>query len=73
MSSPLLEQILLGDNSFDLIFRATGYLGILWLGFHDLSNRLRNCRLQLNRRLAYFDVRFLRLNREPTLLFAPKS
>jgi hypothetical protein len=31
------------------------------------------CRLQLNRRPAYFEVRFLRLNRRPTLLFAAKS
>jgi hypothetical protein len=32
-----------------------------------------SCRLQLNRRLAYFDVRFLRLYRRLTCLFAPKS
>src|SRR5271165_1714106 len=33
----------------------------------------RNCRLQVNRRLAHFEVRFLQLNRRPTLLFAAKS
>jgi hypothetical protein len=31
------------------------------------------CRLQVNRRLAHFEVRFLQLNRRPTLLFAAKS
>jgi hypothetical protein len=32
-----------------------------------------SCQLQLNRRLAYFDVRFLRLYCRLTCLFAPKS
>jgi len=31
------------------------------------------CRLQVNRRLAHFEVRFLQLNPRPTLLFAAKS
>src|SRR5208337_907457 len=31
------------------------------------------CRLQVNRRLAHFEVRFLQLNRRLTLLFAAKS
>jgi hypothetical protein len=31
------------------------------------------CRLQVNRRLAHFEVRFLQLNRRPILLFAAKS
>ena len=31
------------------------------------------CRLQVNRRLAHFEVRFLQLNRRPTPLFAAKS
>jgi hypothetical protein len=33
----------------------------------------RWCRLQVNRRLAHFEVRFLQLNRRPALLFAAKS
>ncbi len=31
------------------------------------------CRLQVNRRLEHFEVRFLQLNRRPTLIFAAKS
>ena len=33
---------------------------------------ISSCRLQVNRRLAHFEVRFLQLNRRPTLLFAAK-
>jgi hypothetical protein len=48
-----------------------GTLTALVLGL--LVATASSCRLQVNRRLAHFEVRFLQLNRRPTLLFAAKS
>ena len=51
-------------NQSDQQGRVSGPLGV---SLH------RGCRLQVNRGLAHFEVRFLQLNRRPTLIFAAKS
>ncbi len=51
-------------NQSDQDGRISGPLGV---SLH------RGCRLQVNRGLAHFEVRFLQLNRRPTLIFAAKS